>query len=560
MKRFKLFIVLFIVIFSFVAGRAVTLDEIGTEILEEIFRFHPVGATYLGVHTYDTLLADYSEITLNKKLARFQELRKVLDELDTTFLSIDQIIDYHLLKINLNYEMFNIEMIKSYDKDPLIYVRECNDGVYVILVRSSPSTSAKVDAIRKRLNCIPAVLENAKKNLKDPPEILCEIAIDQLMETENLIENIFSVYRDSVPKEQKNNFKQVKEKALEAINLFAYWLKKNSDANSSYILGKENYEYKLKHIHLLDTNSGSLLKLGKDILKSTVKMIDSLEGLSGEPKVKKIKLPSDFGRNHVIAYQKEEIKAVRDFVSKSNLVTVPNWIGELKVVETPGYLRTIIPGIAMQPPGPFDDSNTSYFYVRPLPEKFNPDQSQYYYNYIENHWFKGSVVHEGYPGHHLQLSIANNHPSVVRKSFFDYFFAEGWALYCEELMAHSNLYEGSLAAVIRVEEGVAFRAVRVIVDVMLQTQQFSYEDAVNFMCSTLGGDLTFYEKEVKRYITDPGQASSYLVGKLQILDILDDYKKVTGDKFDLKDFHDRLLKHGTIPLALVRRRIMAEVD
>jgi len=127
-------------------------------------------------------------------------------------------------------------------------------------------------------------------------------------------------------------------------------------------------------------------------------------------------------------------------------------------------------------------------------------------------------------------------------------------------MAHSNLYEGSLAAVIRVEEGVAFRAVRVIVDVMLQTQQVSYEDAVNFMCSTLGGDSTYYEKEVKRYITDPGQASSYLVGKLQILDILDDYKKVTGDKFDLKDFHDRLLEHGTIPLTLVRRRIIAEVD
>ena len=190
MKGFKLFIVLFIVIFSFIAGRGVTLDEIGTEILEEIFRFHHVGVTYLGVHTYDTLLADYSQITLSKMPARFQELRKALDELDTAFLSIDQIIDYHLLRINLNYEMFNIEMTKSYDKDPLIYVRECNDGVYVIFVRSSPSTSATVDAIKKRINCIPAVLENAKKNLKDPPEILCKIAIDQLMETENLKEKV----------------------------------------------------------------------------------------------------------------------------------------------------------------------------------------------------------------------------------------------------------------------------------------------------------------------------------------------------------------------------------
>lgn len=556
----KFIFYLFAAILSFSTGRAATLDELGSEILEEIWRFHPVDATYLGIHTHDTLLSDYSQSSLKKMLNRFKELRQKLDELDTLSLSIDELVDYHLIKINLTHEIFKIETVNSYEKDPLIYVRECIEGVYAILIRSAPSTSIKVDAIMKRLSQISAFLKNAEQNLKHPPQIVCEIGIDQLNQGEELIEDAFLAYKDLIPEKQKKVSQQTKTKAITAMKSFVDWLKKNGDPNAPYTLGQENYEYKLTHIHLLDIAADSLLNLGKNILQSTTKMIDSLEDLSQEPLRKKTKLPPDFDKDDVLAYQREEIEFMRDYVAKSNLVTVPDWVGELEVVETPGFLRNIIPGIAMQPPGPFDDSNTSYFYVKPLPEKFNLAQAKYYHNYVQNRWFRGSIVHEGYPGHHLQLSIASHHPSVIRRSFYDNFLIEGWALYCEELMAHSDLYEDTLEAVINALYWTRFRAARVIVDVMLQTRQFSYEDAVNFMATTLKGDTTYYAQEVKRYITNPGQPSSYLVGKLQILDLLDDYRRRMGDRFDLKTFHDKLLAQGSIPLTLIGRTIMSEIN
>ena len=553
------FIIFTFAILLFSLASANTLDEIGSEILEQIWNFHPVDATYLGIHKYDTLLPDYSKNSLKKMLSRFKKLRQNLDELDTLSFSVDELVDYHLLKIDLADEIFDLEIMKSYRKNPLIYVTGCINSIYAILIRSAPSTSAKINAIKKRLGQISGFLKNAKQNLKHPPQILCEIGIDQLDEGEELIEDIFSTYKDSISENEKKDFQQTKARAIAAMKLFAMWLEKNGDSNSAYTLGQENYEYMLTHIHLLDINADSLLNLGKNVLDSTNRMIDSLENLLQEPERQSIALPPDFGKNDVMAYRKQEIDFMRDYVAKSNLVTVPDWIGKLEVVETPGFLRTIIPSIAMQPSGPFDDSNTSYFYVKPLPDEFELSQAEYYYNYIQNHWFRSSIVHEGYPGHHLQLSIANRHLSIIRKSFYDNFFIEGWALYCEELMVHSGIYKDTLGAIINALRGVRFRAVRIIIDVMLQTRQYSYEDAVNFMVTTLKGNPIFYAREVKRYITDPGQASSYLVGKLQILDLLDDYKKAMADKFILKNFHDKLISHGSIPIKLIRRIMMSEI-
>ncbi len=542
----------------FSVGWSITINEIGNEILEEIWYFHPVGATYLGIHKYDTLLPDYSQNTLNKMLSRFNELEKILNSIDTLTLSPDELIDYYLLKIDLFDEIFTMQMRKSYEKDPFVYVTACVYGVYTIMIRSSPSTHIKIDAVKKRLKQVPDFLENATKNLRHPSQILCEIAIEQLTEGEQFIKDIFETYKDSLPQREKSDFQQIKNKAIAAMKWFAYWLEKNGDPNAPYTLGRDHYEYKLKYIHLLDVDADSLLEFGKSVLKSTSAKIDSLEKFN-QTQRKKIVLPTDFNRDDVLAYQREEIEFMHNFVAQSDIVTIPDWIGALEVVETPAFLRGIIPGVAIDPPGPFDDSNISYFYVQPIPMKFDLGQAEYYYNYVHNRWFRRSVIHEGYPGHHLQLSIANHHPSFIRKSFHDYFFIEGWALYCEELMTRSGLYKDTLGAIINSLYGIKFRATRMIVDVMLQTRAFSYEDAVNFMVETVGGDSIFLASEVKRYITSPGQPSSYLFGKLQILHLLDEYKAAIGDKFVLKDFHDMLLKQGSIPIILIKKIMMSDI-
>jgi uncharacterized protein (DUF885 family) len=546
-------------VLAFSTGTAATLNELGKEILEETWQFHPVSATYLGVHDYDRLLADYSQNSLSENLNRFKRLKQKLDELDTLSFSVDELIDYHLLGIMLDQEIFAMERAKSYTRNPLTYVRECIDGVYAILVRSAPSEAARAEAMRERLTQVPAFLEDAKRNLENPPEILCEIGVDQLDEGVSLIEDAYSAHEECVSEVEKEDFQRAAASAVAAMRVFAYWLRQNGDPDAPYTLVKEDYEYQLKEIHLLDIDADSLLKIGHNVLQSAVEALDSLENLPSESPPRETTPPPNFGKEDIFEYRQGEIEFMRDYLAQSDIVTIPEWVGDLRVVETPGFLRTIIPGIAMLPPGPFDHSDTSYFFVRPLPDKLDAVEAHRYYSRVQNRSFKRSVVHEGYPGHHLQLSIANHHPSPVRKSFFDPFPVEGWALYCEEMMARTDLYEDTLQAIINALYGVRFRAARVVVDVMLQTGQFSYDDAVDFMATKLRGNRAYYAREVKRYITNPAQPSSYLVGKLQILDLLDDYRRAKGKEFDLKHFHDTFLSYGSVPIALIRRAMETDL-
>jgi uncharacterized protein (DUF885 family) len=546
-------VVTFFVVTS-VPEESTRLDRIAALVMQAIWQFHPVDASYLGMAKYDTLLADYSKDARNSMVTRCREFNRQLEQIDTSALSIDEQIDLHLLKIYIAGELFALERTGEYEKNPLVYGQECVYGVYTMLRRRM--SQATMNAIKKRLDQMPEFLNTAMRNLKNPPSILCDITTEQLSQGEKLIEDFFAENKSILAESERRAFQNSMNRAIAAIERFSLWLDKNKDAESSAALGKENYEYKLQHIHLLDLTADSLLTVGYRYLDSLNVLIDSLERMYRKVPATRVTVSSDFGKRDVLAYQREEIARARDFVIDHDIVTVPEWIGDIEIVETPAFLQGVIPGVAMVPPAPYDTSRTSFFYTPPVPDRFDHTLTEYYYNYIQNHWFMRSVIHEAYPGHHLQLSRARVHPSEIRRGFSDYFFMEGWALYCEELMARSGLYEDSLGALIDMLQGIRFRAGRVIVDVKLQTGEFTYEDAVEFMITEVHSNRAVAAKEVKRYITSPGQPSSYLIGKLQILQLLNDYRAARGDAFELKEFHDDLLNHGSIPVSLVRRRML----
>lgn len=554
MKTTILLVVFLCVVPSGTRADPATFDEIADNILRTIWQFHPVDASYLGLSEYDTLLPDYSKKSLRSMNTQCHELSTRLSEIDTTRLSRDDKIDLQLLKILLTEEIFILEKTRAYEHDPLVYVQECVYGVYTLM--RPPSSSEKIRAIKKRLDQMPDFLDGAMVNLKHPPHILCRMSTAQLSEGQALIDDVFAANKSSMSEPQRSEFQKSTNRAIAAMERFALWLDKHGDNKASFALGKENYEYKLRHVHLIDVDAERLLEIGSHFLDSLTAVVDSLTRIYENPPATRVTISRDFSRDDVIAYREQEIEYVRDFVTQHALVTVPDWIGDIVPVETPGFLRGIIPGIAMVPPAPFDTTGTSLFYTQPIPERFDQGTTEYYYNYVQNRWFRRGVIHEAYPGHHLQLSLARNHPSDVRKSFHDYFFIEGWALYCEELMAQSGLFEDTLGAVINMLNDLRFRAGRVIVDVKLQTGEFTYDEALDFMTRHFARNRDYLAKEVRRYVVSPGQPSSYLVGELQILQLLDDYRTEKGEAFELRQFHDDLLSHGSIPVSLVRRLML----
>jgi len=243
----------------------------------------------------------------------------------------------------------------------------------------------------------------------------------------------------------------------------------------------------------------------------------------------------------------------REFVQKYNIVDIPE-DESLEIIPTPVFERATTPYAAYMPPAPFEKEQKGLFYVTPVNETADNATRE---EQLQGHAFAKipvTVVHEGYPGHHLQLTRSNRLLSKVRKMYHTSVFVEGWALYCEELMNTVGYYNDSKVSLIKLKDQL-WRACRVIIDVKLHTKEMDFTSAVDFLVKEAKLEKTNAISEVKRYCLTPTQPMSYIIGKLQITQLRDECKKKYGAKFDLKKFHETLLSFGSIPVELIRKNL-----
>jgi uncharacterized protein (DUF885 family) len=150
----------------------------------------------------------------------------------------------------------------------------------------------------------------------------------------------------------------------------------------------------------------------------------------------------------------------------------------------------------------------------------------------------------------LQLTVAAKLPSKVRKVFGNNLFVEGWALYCEEMMWEQGYWDDLRVRLFQLKD-LVWRAVRVIVDVGLHCKGMSFNEAIHWLVSEAHLEHANAVAEVRRYTASPTQPLSYLTGKMAILKLRDEIQKRQGSSFSLKEFHDKLLQAGGLPIRLV---------
>ena len=242
----------------------------------------------------------------------------------------------------------------------------------------------------------------------------------------------------------------------------------------------------------------------------------------------------------------EAVECSREFVIESGYATIPE--GErLLIMETPSFMRPIMPFGAYSPPGKFDKFQVGLYWMsRP-----SSDAGQTLEIHNRGAIFSTSI-HEGYPGHHLQLTCANTRKSITRLLTLGVEFGEGWAHYCEEKVAELG-FANDLAVELERTNDMVWRAVRIIVDVKLSRGEINFNEAVDLLRKESGFDIPSCISEIKRYTYSPGQQLSYLVGKKLILDLHDKVKKESGSNFNLKKFHDSMLYAGSLPMKYMEK-------
>jgi uncharacterized protein (DUF885 family) len=166
------------------------------------------------------------------------------------------------------------------------------------------------------------------------------------------------------------------------------------------------------------------------------------------------------------------------------------------------------------------------------------------------------AIHEAIPGHHLQIAIAQERTDLHRLSRYSYNsgFGEGWALYAERLGEEMGLYASDLGRM-GLLSSEAFRAARMIIDAGIHTKGWSREQALDYMLGHTTVERRMAEGEIDRYISWPGQAPSYMIGRLEIMRLREQARSALGERFDIRAFHDAVLEDGTVPLGLLRQKI-----
>lgn len=527
--------------------------ELANDIFENLQSYYPVLATEKGIHTYDYKLTDYSSKAVNGEIKKLRGFEKRLLQYKGTNLSPSSKLNYRLLKSEVDIALHDLHSQKWYKKNPYLYVSEAVNGLYLILCSQYAPLEERAQNIVARMKVTPDLFWQAKRNLDKPAPVYIRLAKGTLVEGITFFETVRDDLKEQVP-ELAAEIEMTSEKAIAAMKDFQAYLGEITPGDvNAFAMGKDHFDYRLQNQYFLDYDSDSLMVIGEYLFAQADSAYQAYLAYLDSVKVKNdsVFVVDCIGKDHLLDYYNWEVEQTRVFLQENDIVTVPDDIGECVVLETPPIMQNVISSIAYQPPGVYSPDQTGCFFVRPVPDTLDQGQREAYYRYIQRRGFKGSVVHEAYPGHHLQFQIAAQLPDSIRKWFDNMLFVEGWALYCEQMMYDQGFYKSDPGRYLNILRGIRFRAARIIADIKLHARKEAVDDVVTWMAEKLDADTSVVRAEIDWYVLKPTIPMTYLIGKQEIMALRDAVIREAGEAFSLKAFHDRLLSEGAVPPTLL---------
>ena len=508
---------------------------------------YPVVSSDAGLHTWDNRLTDYSLSALLARRLHVKEVLAKVKAMPSTNWSKDDRIDWLLFQSQLEHVSFFNRVMDFEETDPQTYVNECSNGIFSLLKKDYDTKRNRALAATARLKQMPFVIEQGKGNLTKPVRVYAQLAIGSARAIDSLFTDSLMTLATDLSPAEKNDLIKSRDAALTSIHGFADWLERRLTGMVAFKpMGEANYNYLLKNIYLLPLDAKQVEMLGQ----AELARYRALESLLPDPSLadpnpaRSKSIPKD-QEAFLKAYESRETEMV-DFLKTNHLVTLPSYLGRFEIRQLPEAFKPTSPGGFMNPPGVYDRDDSGFYFI----PTYNPASRNFYIRAaIEDP--RPILGHEGIPGHFLQLSIANHLKDQIRRQHSDGVFVEGWALYTEEMLMRTGLYpinSPSQGQVLRLSR---YRAARIGVDVNLHSGKWTFDQAVNYFMEAGGLDREAATGEAAGAAANPTQKITYMVGKWQIMRLLGKYRDKQGANFRLGQFHDDLIRNGSLPLSLV---------
>ena len=537
------------------------LDDQFWGIVEADFRRlvanHPIYATYLGIHDSDDRLDDATRDALVGELADSHRTLRELVALDPDGLSDSVRLERELAIHNARRGLFDAEVHRVWERRSTA-MDQVGDALFSIFARDFAPLEERLASLTSRLEAVPALLDQHWTRATAPQVRLWqELEIESGEQIPFLFEEIKAAGQGVLDERAQTRLDKAVQNASAGVVAYIERVRAGMGSTvESWALGSDAYD-ELVGLRAFDgLDASQILEIGhQQLTLNKAARVEDARGIDpnvDEPTVVdrvKSKHPATF--EEALAGYRDAMNRARAHIIEQDIATMPP--GEqISVMPTPEYLRTVIPFAAYFEPPKFDKHPSGIYIVTPSVGN-DPNAMR------EHNWasISNTSVHEAYPGHHLQLSAAVAHPSLVRLMADAPEFVEGWGMYSEQMMREQG-FDAGPEFMLAMHTDAIWRACRIILDVRMHRGELSVDEATAFLVEHTGFEHANAQAEVFRYTYTPTYQLSYLLGKVLLLQLRSDEQRRLGGNFSLKRFHDTLLRNGSLPISFHRRLLDAE--
>ncbi len=583
--------------------------------LDEFFRLYPVSATAAGMHAVDGEWPDLSESGRAARLAFAGRWEAELRAMPDGPLTASERIDRDLLLSELAALTFDEADLREGAWDALGYVYLLGGGIFPLLARGFAPLAARLTSVAARLEGVPAVLAAAAAELGSLPErppsrLHTEMAIKQLSGIAVLADDALAQAGAAADRADvaavTPRLLAAATTARVAIAAFEAFLRDDLLPRSSGEgrLGPELFARKLRHTFRSSLTAdqilaqaraeyeavrGEMIRIARDIWSRWVPgeplptaASDGSQEAADQRTVGAV--AAAIGRAHhpagdLVEYCRQSYRDIVDFCREKDLIGVPD--DPLEIDWTPPFLREYA-GAMLDAPGPLDKGQKAFYFMTPPPGEWTAEQVESYLAEENDRQIDLTTIHEGTPGHYLQLVYSNRCPSIVRAVFGSGVFVEGWAVYVTQVMMDVGFHAGDPALWL-IHWKFYLRAIaNAIIDIGIHAGSMTEHEAMDLMVHGGFQEESEASKKWDRARLSSTQLSTYFVGSMEMWNLERERRRraavASGDPrgaaavpeprlvggfgqtpgFIYRDHLESVIAHGSPPIPLLRRILLGE--
>jgi uncharacterized protein (DUF885 family) len=519
----------------------------------------PVSATQAGYHEHqgvklDEKLDDFSPSGIEAARKFDAGFHDRLAAIDQQALSAEERADYQIIENAIELSLLDLQQIQSYRHNPTIYVELVGNALFSPFVLEYAPLDTRYRQIIQRLSQAPVLMDQAKMNLIDSPEVWTRVARE---ENDGNIDLIDKTLRAKAPANLQADFDKVAGPALDSLRSFNSYLKADlSKRTSDWRLGKERYARKFSYTLVAGKTPEEVLSEAEAALKETRQQMAKLAAPHSIREALDAIAKQHTTPEHFMDEARKGLEVATEFVRQKHLVTFPSR-SNLQVIPTPEFMRGTYGVAGFNPAPAFEPQLGAFYWVTPIPSDWPKERIESKLREYNRFGLMQITIHEAMPGHYVQFEVADNLEPKSRRALRNIYgnvpYVEGWALYTQQMMSEEGFLDNSVELRLTFYKQLLRSIANSILDIRLQTMNMTDQQALDLMIKD-----TFQEKEeatakLQRAQLTSCQLPTYFVGLRGWLDTREEYKKRKGSAFMLSEFHDAALKESAVPLPALGR-------